>query len=217
MYYNKIISIGSDCSVAGSLRNLKYKDATYPFDWCISKINFITMCFETNFKCYLDIFDKNTNLIKKSGNGHFKYDESIYFYHENIYDNLDNDLLLFYKNKFKRRIERFINLLNSDSKILLVRKSVNEEYNDILKLNKIIKSKYPNINFNILYISPYDHNSVDNVYTYKLPKKCFLHYNDKTDIFTHRHQPTAYDGIYNIINKYKSDTYTQPTDRDDHD
>ena len=35
-YFDYIISLGNDCSVAGSLRKLKFKEASYPFDWILS-------------------------------------------------------------------------------------------------------------------------------------------------------------------------------------
>ena len=111
MYYDKIISIGSDCSVAGSLRNLKYKDATYPFDWCVSKISFILDCFDSDFLCYENIFNKISNL-KESGNGYIQYNDKIFFHHEVKYKNLNDKLLLFYKNKYNKRIDRFRKFIN---------------------------------------------------------------------------------------------------------
>jgi hypothetical protein len=36
-YYHRIIPLGGDCSVAGSLRKIGYKETTYGFDWTVTK------------------------------------------------------------------------------------------------------------------------------------------------------------------------------------
>jgi hypothetical protein len=45
--YTKIISLGNNCSVGTTLRKLKFKDASYPFDWnnfCGQKVSSIHVC-----------------------------------------------------------------------------------------------------------------------------------------------------------------------------
>ena len=49
-YYYRIIPIGGDCGVAGSLRKKGYKETSYCFDWTVSKLNFIFDCFNNDFK-----------------------------------------------------------------------------------------------------------------------------------------------------------------------
>ena len=43
-YYHRIISLGGDCSVAGSLRKIGYRDTTYGFDWTVTKLNYNIFC-----------------------------------------------------------------------------------------------------------------------------------------------------------------------------
>ena len=40
-YYFRVISLGGDCGVAGSLRHIGYKEQSYCFDWAVTKLNFI--------------------------------------------------------------------------------------------------------------------------------------------------------------------------------
>lgn len=217
MYYDKIISIGSDCSVAGSLRNLKYKDATYPFDWCVSKISFILDCFDSDFLCYENIFNKISNL-KESGNGYIQYNDKIFFHHEVKYKNLNDKLLLFYKNKYNKRIDRFRKLLKSNKKILLVRKTLNnDEIYEIIKLLDIIKNKYKLSNISILCISDKisDLYSNNNLQIKNISSESFL--TIKNNIYIHKNQSLAYDNIYNILKSYDSIKYEQPKYRDNDD
>ena len=44
-----IISVGHRCSCAGLLKELGYKQESYPFDWLISKLDVIQHCIENNF------------------------------------------------------------------------------------------------------------------------------------------------------------------------
>ena len=45
-YFDRIISIGQDCGVAGSLRKKGYKESSYPFDWSVTNLNFIKESFK---------------------------------------------------------------------------------------------------------------------------------------------------------------------------
>ena len=40
-YYFRVISLGADCVVAGSLRKCGYKECSYCFDWNITTLDFI--------------------------------------------------------------------------------------------------------------------------------------------------------------------------------
>ena len=53
LYFDKIISIGQDCSVGEGLRQLKFKDASYPFDWSITSLEFIKDSFFTKFNNFV--------------------------------------------------------------------------------------------------------------------------------------------------------------------
>lgn len=44
-----IISIGHRCSCAGLLKDIGYKEESYPFDWLVSKLDVVQQCIENNF------------------------------------------------------------------------------------------------------------------------------------------------------------------------
>jgi hypothetical protein len=175
-FFDRIISLGGDCSVAGSLRDLKYKEASYMFDWVVSDINFVIESFETEFKIFDNLFD---NCVK-SGNGKLKYDNKIYFYHDSLIVNKE------IKQKYIRRSNNLKILLNSGKSILFVRKSKNDSLFKIKKLKDIIKKTFPTLNFKILLINNVkeDNNDKDIIHIYK-SSECFLNYNYKKDIYKH--------------------------------
>jgi len=96
MKYKHIISLGSNCEVAGGIILANMRDGAYPFDWMTTDLSFIISSFENDFADFnfnstndykdSDIHKVFTNL---SGDGHF--------YHECYYTDLDNKLL-FLKN-----------------------------------------------------------------------------------------------------------------------
>lgn len=204
-YYDRIISLGQDCSVAGSLRNIKYKEFSYPFDWNVTKLNFIIDSFNSKFTNFEYIFDK----CKISGNGHLKYNNEIYFYHDNKHV---NEAL---KTKYIKRGKRLNDLLNGSKKILFVRKDPNDTFNEICLLKDIIRFNYPYLNFKILFI----HN-IKNIVScdeYIIPSyydiDCFSTY--KNDVYGHINQKLAYNIVYKELKKFKSIEFEQPKNRDD--
>lgn len=44
------LTIGYDCSPAAALRGLHLREFALPFDWVVSNVNILQMCFETKFK-----------------------------------------------------------------------------------------------------------------------------------------------------------------------
>ena len=46
------------------LRNIKYKEASYPFDWNVTQLSFIIKCFEDNFQNFTDNFDNCKSLFQ---------------------------------------------------------------------------------------------------------------------------------------------------------
>ena len=202
-YFDRIISLGQDCSVAGSLRNIKYKDFSYPFDWNVTKLEFIIDCFTNKFNNFNEIFIN----CEKSGNGKLKYKNKIYFYHEpkKLNDN--------FKKKYLIRSNRLINLLDDDKKILFVRKAPFDTIDNILILKNIINNNFPKLNFKILLI-----NNIKNICNDKFiihvfkPIETFLKF--ENDIYIHRNQKLSYESVYNEISKFKSIKFKQPNKRD---
>jgi hypothetical protein len=44
------LTIGYDCSPAAALKGLNLRDFALPFDWVVSNVKALQMCFETNFE-----------------------------------------------------------------------------------------------------------------------------------------------------------------------
>ena len=203
-YFDRIISLGMDCGVAGSLRNIGYKDFSYPFDWNVTTLKFIINSFNSKFKNFENIFDK----CEKSGNGSLKYDNSIYFFHDD--KKVTNNL----KQKYIKRSLRLNNLLNSNKKILFIRKAPNDKIKDIQLLKKEIIINYPNLKFKLLLLNNIKKENIYDEYIIHKYKdsKCFLSYNN--DIYLHQSREKAYNCVFEELKNFKSPTFKQPSNRD---
>ena len=209
-YYYRVISLGGDCSVAGSIRKSEYKESSYPFDWTVSKLTFIIDCFNSKFKIFENLFSK----CEKSGNGKLKYNNSVYFYHDD--HNVSNAL----KQKYINRAKKLQTLLNETRKnILFIRKGKTDTIKDILKLKEAIIYNYPNLQFRILFLNNIvnSDNYLDENIIYKYSdKECFLYYNRSTDIYKHSNSKKSYKSVYNELKTIKSEKFIQPPHRDDY-
>ncbi|MCH5296319.1 MAG: hypothetical protein J1E85_01470 [Ruminococcus sp.] len=101
-----VISLGCFCSVALELEKNGLRDASYPFDWLITRdFSKVLHLIETNF----DNFLNEDNLIQSISSRNYYYDEiqKIWFYHDfssnsDLHSQMDD-----VKEKFNRRINRF--------------------------------------------------------------------------------------------------------------
>tara|TARA_B100000900_G_scaffold164706_1_gene139800 strand:- start:8902 stop:9615 length:714 start_codon:yes stop_codon:yes gene_type:complete len=200
------ITIGYDCSPAYALRILNMRPFALPFDWVESNITSLEKCFHTHFKFFytkLRLNKKRTRLIDYHGFQfphdyptikHTVPDDEDNFYNENIIVNNWSD---FYKEnleKYKRRIERFNNILNDDKPI-------------------IILCRYPNshvIFLRKLFIKYYNKNNL--IFVNSNPDKMFIKIDDtyilscNTDINTWNEAKIWEENILNIINPDFLDT-----------
>ena len=208
-YFDRVISLGQDCSVAGSLRTIKYKEYSYPFDWNITYLNFITDCFRTKFKNFETIFGKCT-LCKI---GKLCLHNNIHFYHDEL--KVTEELI----QKYIKRGQRLHNLLNENKKILFIRKAEYESQKNICDLIDVILENYPTLDFKILLINRVvGDEDIDDKYTnyiihrYKATE-CFTTYSSGR--FKHRSIKKSYKCVYTeLLNNIKSERFTQPPDRD---
>ena len=54
MEYHSVVSLGYRCSSAGILKSLGLKNASYPFDWLVSRLPIIDHCTKTEFAEFLN-------------------------------------------------------------------------------------------------------------------------------------------------------------------
>lgn len=155
------ISIGSDCAVAHNLRKLNLVDVAYPFDWikCDSK----SIC-ETLDNDFSNFFENYT--IKHQSDNFDNFDEGGKSLVKII---LKNKMILpheaqemefnfdSYKEKYKRRINRFKNIIRDCTiKKIFVRADNSPIDLEKEKLESSLE-KYGAINFNIRFINYNDY------------------------------------------------------------
>jgi len=150
------IPFGHRCSSALACKYANIRMFSLPFDWT-------TPTFPSNIQNVLE--NNFDDFIPDVHNGifHNKYNISLVHFNSNI----DNGI-----EEYKRRIDRFNNIINQPKKIYFV--YINENYlydvnyrqdefndtifNEMLELEKFIRDKYLNIDYNILYFNFRQHN-----------------------------------------------------------
>ena len=152
---NIIIPIGSNCETTHYLRKHNIRNIAYPFDWNCASLEMIYDVLNNDFENFLnDIF-----IGTKIDRLYFGDDDNIIVTNEKIFpiickkynilfphdfNKIDANYINKVKNKYKRRIERFKNIINSDKIIYLV--YCNKKFN----LNQWQKSVYNEYNKKIL-------------------------------------------------------------------
>ena len=159
------------------LSNIKYY---CPFDWAKIKINQLINILENNFENYAESLQ-----IKRYSDSHQSYiitnDYSVQFAHEVI--NIDEmNTLDDFKDKIKRRITRFQNLLsNYSDKITFIRIELDvpksNYINNIIKLVKLIKNYYSNFVLKILI----ETNSYNTIFQEKLEYVEFIKFDSYSE------------------------------------
>ena len=131
------MSLGNECSPAAALRNLNIRAEALPFDWVESNLQIITNCIEDNFSNYhqnLRFNQRRSRLIDSYG---FQFPHDYPFDNSTIDDSkigegvfgeeLNKQIIDNWNEyhgvaleKYKRRIERFYNYLNSDTPLIIL-------------------------------------------------------------------------------------------------
>lgn len=148
-YY--VIPFGVRCTSALACKYSNTRKFSLPFDWSIPLFpKAIQKVLENNFEDFLPDF--SNNIICNKYNFRFPH------FNTNINAGIK---------EYERRIDRFNNIINQTKKIYFV--YINEDYlynemfrknefnndifKDMLELEKFIKHKYINIDYNILYFN----------------------------------------------------------------
>lgn len=123
--FKHIISLGHFCGVAQELERLGLRDASYPFDWLITKREPLHQLIDNHFDGFLE-YD---NLYQYSPIGNIyknkQYGYGVSFYHDfSRYKPLDEQIDEVQK-KYTRRIERFYTAITEPT--LFIRYVNNED------------------------------------------------------------------------------------------
>ncbi|BAU37397.1 hypothetical protein APT_00315 [Acetobacter pasteurianus NBRC 101655] len=144
----EVVSMGDHCLTASVIKNLGLKQKSYPFDWIFSDIRMVNHCIHDEFSTFLDKSQhiKIADSDKLSPDANFcdhRYYKEHYgvLFTFNHYDISVDDVYKYYK----RCVERFVELLNSDKKVLFLCISQKICQNDFYELSKTLslyKNKY---------------------------------------------------------------------------
>lgn len=148
--YN-VIPFGHRCTSALACKYANMRKYSLPFDWTIPLFPGKTQkILHSNFAEFIP--DVHNNIFKNM------YGVELAHFNENKTDGI---------NEYKRRIERFNSVINEPKKIYFI--YINDDYlydnkyrtinfndrifNEMLNLEKFLRTKYTNINYNILYFN----------------------------------------------------------------
>lgn len=154
-----VIPFGYRCATALACKYANLRKISLPFDWGIPFFpSTIQKILTNNFNGFTDFKYSDNKFIRNNvygfGSDHYSKTHSI---------NVET---------FNRRIERFKQIMTERKKIYFVYinenylydtnyrqdKFVNDKFNEMLELEKFIKNKYTNIDYNILYFDFKHHN-----------------------------------------------------------
>lgn len=141
------VSLGGNCAVAFQLDKFNKSHKRYPFDWCNMTLHQLIDVLNNNFHNFEDI-----NVVKKSLNHVcFKTNDDYSLILKNKYnikfahELLNDDNIIEFKQKIKRRIERFNNLkCPIFIRLELFNKSKEYLEKNYEKLLKVLKSRFDN-------------------------------------------------------------------------
>lgn len=123
--FKHIISLGHFCSVAQELERLGLRDASYPFDWLITKREPLHRLINNHFDGFLEYDNLYQSQAEKNIYRNKYYDFGVSFYHDfSRYIPLDAQLDEVQK-KYARRIERFYTAITEPT--LFIRYVNNED------------------------------------------------------------------------------------------
>ena len=154
--YDTVVSVGAACFVPETLKKLKLRDFSGPFDWmfgshAIIRLNFI----EKEFKDYFN-FDDFEYVGENPDNGKITYknNRSGIIYNHDFPHGEFRDVFEPVATKYKRRTERLLSHLRHDKRVLLVFFELNDtgDKQKIIKAMDNINKKY-NAHTDLLYVN----------------------------------------------------------------
>ena len=153
--FKNVVSLGKTCQPALHLRRNKLRVASYPFDWIWSPADSICNLVRTDFDGFFD--KSNLNIKCVTGMNTLEvHDKSlgVIFAHEfKSHETFDADHEV-WDARYKRRIQRFYDVLNSEEPVLFIRFRTNPE--DAEKLATMLSTDYPRLPYTLLALDDTD-------------------------------------------------------------
>ena len=154
--YDTVVSVGTACFVPETMKKLKLRDFSGPFDWVfgsdvITRLKFI----KNKFKNYFN-FEDFELIVENPDNGKITYKNKtsgIVYDHDFPHGNF-KDVFSLVAQKYERRINRMIYHLQNDNHVLLVFFELNNIGNkeQIIKIMDEINKKYK-ARIDLLYVN----------------------------------------------------------------
>jgi len=180
----KVISIGSDCTVATLIRQLNLRAEAYPFDWIYSHFESLYNVLNDDFKFFLDPnslkLNNNNDIIVDFYNFGFVHDFPTIHHdaalndHQTVVNGKIRDdwqeFIGLVRVKYQRRIERFRNELSGNNRVFLVRYGIDQA--QAIKLRDLLIDRYPNLDFIIIAVSGVENEidwGLDKIRNYGIP------------------------------------------------
>lgn len=126
MKYDTYISLGFNCFIAQALVELNIRQESLPFDWLLTSyeygLHYITDMINTNFSHFTSnlAYNKNHKVCAE------RYPKSEFYHHDLIANEIYKNKLEEKQNNtnlietFNRRAKRFMDIIHSDKKVLLM-------------------------------------------------------------------------------------------------
>ena len=172
--YEEHVSLGGTCRVSLKLKETGFRKGSYPFDWIVISLSQMTDMIENDFDGWVD----RDNMVHlqdewyentRYGTGHkHEFKESTETRGDHLYDFTDDEEFTKWQEEKTRRTDRFKDLLNSDKKVLFVKRSRMsktaggyipirldplEELKATCRFADYLKDNYPKLDFDILFIN----------------------------------------------------------------
>jgi hypothetical protein len=172
--YDEHISLGGTCKVALKLKELGHRKGSYPFDWIVIDVDTIVQLTENKFDGWTARENMKhcrgewyTNTKYNTGHKH-EFKEAIEDRGDHLYEFTNNEQFAKWQEEKNRRASRFMELLESEKKVLFIRRSRMartgggylprrldplKELKAARSFTEYLECTYPKLNFNTLFIN----------------------------------------------------------------
>lgn len=145
----EVVGIGFCCEMSFVISQLQLASKPYPFDWCLVKnIVDVAKIIENDFIDFENLHEATEDLYTPQ--------VMLKIGHRNVY--IPHALPSIKEDK-KNHIQNFIDLVNSNKKIIFMYKGHVYQYptiSDFQAFSEIIKKKYPSLEFKLVIVNEYD-------------------------------------------------------------